>query len=671
MPIRVLYEECTMNFFKSLLGGDKSLVVKSFTQDILSNEGLKIFYLSREAIQAFLGSEGVGNSRVIANDSLKALENFLSYQYSQYEIDYLEQLWIQNTGILKKNTKNKSKGLYQYLNDVSPSGAKLLKLPTNIDLEVLKKCYRTACLLHHPDRGGSDELMKQVNEAYSLFHDAISFYVPEGENFEGLKRLGLRPETWNQHLYACYLVASCIYADQFAADKILQGLRSAYEILKKDSNSYIGQFALEMQMTLYKVPKAFGRFLMESELKEVSEIVDEMLTRACRDQVRDEWGGFLRREDLQSKESFYSYMGLKIVLMTPEQAENSYRLGKIDLDRYEKTLKKFDLRREDKDKENVELQKLYNSQVLIQKLNLDEFKTTCLSANIVSPPRYGQVRFEFLDEDQKFEYIKAFGPLGNPELLRKYLMVRAHEILLGMIQNFDNLDISKIEAELSCYVDNVQSYNSYLASLLDFTQFLKREDSSSRANRLRLLADLDDPEMDSSVMVIVISLTSIMQDNKMKIRVSENYFDFAKSELKDIESYKKSGKINSSKTDSWNKDLELIAEFQETAVGKKRWDLDVKKPEEVTKTLEEYLKGLLEVGVKIHPKHTGQLQIGWEINRITTAYAKLKNWERVVYWSDLFLNFPSAYRERSSSGEQEKIKSRLEKAQVQLSKKAS
>lgn len=660
-----------MNFFKSLMGGDKSLVVKSFTQDILSNEGLKIFYLSREAIQAFLGSEGVGNSRIIANDSLQALENFLSYQYNQAEIDYLEQLWIQNTGILKKNIKNKSKGLYQYLNDLSSTGAKLLKLPENIDLEVLKKCYRTACLLHHPDRGGSNESMKQVNEAYSLFHDAISFYVPEGENFEGLKRLGLRPENWSQHQYACYLVASCIYADQFATDKILQVLRPVYEILRKDNNPYIGQFALEMQMTLYKIPKAFGRFLMESELKEASEIVDEMLTRACRDQVRDEWGGSLRREDLQSKEDFYSYMGLKIVLMTPEQAENSYRLGKIDLDRYEKTLKKFDLRREDKERENIELQKLYDSQVLIQKLNVDEFKTTCLSATIVSPPRYGQVRFDFLDEDQKFEFIKAFGPLGTPELLRKYIMVRAHEILLGLIQNFDNLHISKIEDELSCYVKNVQSYNSYWTSLLDFVRFLKSEDPSSRSKRLRLLADLDDHQMDNSVMVIIISLTSITQDNKMKIRVSENYFDFAKSELKDIEGYKRSGKITSSRTDSWNKDLELIAKFQETVAGKKRWDLDVKKPEEVIVTLEEYLKGLLEVGAKIHPKHTGELQIGWEINRITTAYAKLKNWEKVVYWSELFINFPSAYRDRSSSGEQEKIKARLEKAQAQLSKKAS
>ena len=51
--------------------------------------------------------------------------------------------------------------------------------------------------------------------------------------------------------------------------------------------------------------------------------------------------------------------------------------------------------------------------------------------------------------------------------------------------------------------------------------------------------------------------------------------------------------------------------------------------------------------------------IGYVINRITIAYAKIKNWSEVVYWGELYFNLPVHYRDRSTNSEKENIKKRI------------
>lgn len=119
--------------------------------------------------------------------------------------------------------------------------------------------------------------------------------------------------------------------------------------------------------------------------------------------------------------------------------------------------------------------------------------------------------------------------------------------------------------------------------------------------------------------------------------------------------------------------MKALDKFHNSKVSKQRekyW-LDVKgpTPKEVINSSEPYIEGLLELGKIFHKKNTGELQVGYDINRLTTAYAKLKNWEKVKYWSDLFFNLPSNYHDRSSDGEQEKLRKRLERAEKALAKK--
>jgi curved DNA-binding protein CbpA len=44
-------------------------------------------------------------------------------------------------------------------------------LNCDVNNEVVKKAYRKACSKYHPDKGGSNEMMKAVNDAYDLLKD--------------------------------------------------------------------------------------------------------------------------------------------------------------------------------------------------------------------------------------------------------------------------------------------------------------------------------------------------------------------------------------------------------------------------------------------------------------------------------------------------------------------
>jgi hypothetical protein len=45
---------------------------------------------------------------------------------------------------------------------------KLLELPPNADADAIKQAYRKAAMKYHPDRGGSEDMMKKVNEAHDV-----------------------------------------------------------------------------------------------------------------------------------------------------------------------------------------------------------------------------------------------------------------------------------------------------------------------------------------------------------------------------------------------------------------------------------------------------------------------------------------------------------------------
>ncbi len=48
-----------------------------------------------------------------------------------------------------------------------------LEIERTADEAAIKKAYRKAALIHHPDKGGSDDMFQQVHEAFQVLSDQV------------------------------------------------------------------------------------------------------------------------------------------------------------------------------------------------------------------------------------------------------------------------------------------------------------------------------------------------------------------------------------------------------------------------------------------------------------------------------------------------------------------
>ena len=64
----------------------------------------------------------------------------------------------------------------------------VLELDKNANDNEIKKAFKKAALVHHPDKGGSDQGFQKVNEAYSVLSDAIK----RAEYDRDLKKFNLK-----------------------------------------------------------------------------------------------------------------------------------------------------------------------------------------------------------------------------------------------------------------------------------------------------------------------------------------------------------------------------------------------------------------------------------------------------------------------------------------------
>jgi hypothetical protein len=59
--------------------------------------------------------------------------------------------------------------------------AKILNLNGDVTQELIKTAYRRASSKYHPDKGGSEEMMKAVNQAYEALKNYDGYSVDSGE----------------------------------------------------------------------------------------------------------------------------------------------------------------------------------------------------------------------------------------------------------------------------------------------------------------------------------------------------------------------------------------------------------------------------------------------------------------------------------------------------------
>jgi len=657
---------------------ESKAVIKSsyWSMNLLEDEGIKLFYSTQEAIQAYLSCFEIIIKRGIAFQVEETLELFLNYPYSKEKIEFLTELLRHKNNEMSK-IQNIDQGMYKLLKELYPEGIKLLEIPYNINTEILKRLYRKAVLRYHPDRGGTHEKMIQVSEAFSIYHNALTNFIPSFENNrQSSGRLRSSPESWDDWLYSVYLVLACINGDFFATDKAFPYLKDAYRYASKSPSNYIGNFARDIfglsGGVLSSTCRALARFKMKEELNEASKITSYLIDRMFESGVfKNEVGIIPERKEYPSEKDFIKEYGTKLVINHPEKAKNAYRLGQIDKERFQQAMNKFNMRALSEEEVISKINDFMSKNEIISRLSDADYNIKSNNPKIIAPPSFFQERFDHLDDDQKWEYLNTWKKGGNGKLAIKYYDIRTQEIMLGLVHNYDSFNHKLLKEEIDFFSSNFgKKFWKYLI-VSDFFVYLRNLDAADRREKLLLLKEIDDPEPRSFSLTIIISLDAIKQKNyKKRISVDDDYIEFTKMSINEIKRFQTTGECYGDYHLAWNRDINNLNTFQKSKIGNRKdriWlATNNPSPEQVIESSKPYIEGLLDLGKKFHPKNTGQLQIGYEINRLTAAYGKLKQWDEVVYWCELFFNLPSNYRDRSSDEELEKIRKRLERAKKNI-----
>lgn len=668
-----------MNLISKIFKPKKDVRSIFWSTDIYSNDGLRLFYYSKEAIHSYCIAEGIQQRRAVSLQIAEILQSILLYNFTIEEMSFITSLLSNNTKIINK-TKKPNIGILNHLKSLNPDGFKLLEISNQIDLSTLKILYRTAVKKHHPDIGGSLQKMQLVNEAYSVFHDALSNYYPLSGLNNNNSYVASTPENWEEFLFSVHLTLACLYGDLFAADKSYEHLILAYNIAIESRSFFIGQFVgnlLGWSSVLDRVCRILGRFNMENELKKAAKITSYFIDRYFNDWSPKYEGDFKpMRIEYPNEITFLSELGSKLVINHPEQAKNAFRLGKIDERRYLETLKKYDTRQQISDKIINQINDFISTTGFITRLAKTNYDIDIINSKVVISPSFNQDRFDFLEDNQKWEYLNAFSNKNTAINFNKYYEIRTQEILLGLINNYDNLDIDKLKKEITFFATNFPDMFGRYLLINEFVNHLKNLSVNDRINKLKLLHELDDPSPISISMTIDISLDTIFSEHnnnyKKRINLDNNYIEFAMMDFEDIKAYRTNGEYSNSYEKAWNRDLSLLDRLRESDIGKRHEEVWLRQknpsPETIIESLEPYLCELLKIGDQLHKKNTGELQIGYSINRITVAYAKIKSWEKVIYWGELFFNLPNNYRDRSPDSEQLNIQKRIERARTKVEK---
>jgi len=634
----------------------------------------------RESIASYLNTDSILQRREIALDILSLFGPFLSQDIDEDLKSSVVNTWIRNSEVLSQHN-TLSENLFDYLKNLDPIGVDLLELPKEINLHVLKSHYRKASKKYHPDVGGSHKEMLAINDSFSFFQDAIQSYSPRLGNLSGLGIPTFIPKSWKEFLFAIYLIMACINGDLFAADKSLLDLQEAFKYSKYSDPTQIAIVTMKlsgMGGVFYKPCDALSKFNMIKELRVASKISSYFTDHVIMQWSKD-WDGSSEPDQFLSIEELTGVSPSHLVIQHIEQAKNALRLGAIGERRYNSVVTRLEQRKNERAEYLHFVDTFIENHSFLQKLSNAQYEDAMPTTAVIPPPSEDQKRFDHLSNIQKWEYLKIFGLHPTSNGFDKYFKIRTQEVLLGLIQNYDQLQLRELVLEVKYFSTAHRRFIPEYDILTEFYEHLLELDSVERRKKLIMLNMVDDPTFQVRSMDYLINFSiegynerKSNPDHRYSTEVTDRYIEFAKLPSDQIKAFNISGEYTTNYDISLDRDRSALRAFEESTIGKAYeyvW-LHAKNPtrQDVIQSMQPYVEGLLELGKSFHPKTTGELQIGYSINKLTTAFAAEKEWEKVVYWAELLFNLPRHYRDLSSKSELRPLQKRIERAKKELAK---
>jgi hypothetical protein len=203
---------------------------------------------------------------------------------------------------------------------------------------------------------------------------------------------------------------------------------------------------------------------------------------------------------------------------------------------------------------------------------------------------------------------------------------------------------------------------------------LRGLDPATRKEKLTLLQKLDTRERPQLGILVVNVFGGSPQDIHIPVGFTEGYLSVVMAPPERLRMALRTGSIDTAdeerrEKEEWSHDIYLIRDIDAnsvTARAREAFWHHRAEAEEVVDAVKPHIEQLLEAGHRVAPQNTGQLQLGYWIDGISAALAKLNRWDEARYWLELFFGLDPHYQDRLPAGDKEKMLKRLARCKARL-----
>jgi len=544
----------------------KLVGVNASAVDYLADELIASYFEAREHESYYRSLKLVDPRRDFHEVIIPILMNFIGEVISNPNTDVLDEV-IEAAAEARLVVKPTDQ-IVAEAKRLHAVGFSLLEITNELSIDTLKSLYRRAARKYHPDAGGSDELMKKVNEAYNLFHELLCqsrfavTEVPIADQTAGDLSAPIR--TARDYIYVLGLLLLDIKLDDWALDDAqywLSALCSPEWMSSKYAQHERTRWNMFYQCDrLAGLQWAAGR---QDDSRQAHGYAEEIL------RASGGAGDWSRARSSSTEKYMEQGEKLRLVLNHRRQADNALRLGLIDEKRYAKTMER--LRGKDaRTERRQEVFERYRREVgFFEELPTDATaRGKKKRATLVPEPAYFQDRLDTLTDDQQAEYLEAFGEGACLQLARKYALVRLTSLLRSMVVHPGVIDLVRAERECRLLASiRDDSKDDIYAQVADLAQYLSGLAPDDRRERLEILRRLDEMSADGVVITTTVNLgsgtaTTTGTGSSLRVRCHSQYFGAVRAPIERLRLASRTGSLKTQEEETrdreaWNRDISL------------------------------------------------------------------------------------------------------------------
>jgi hypothetical protein len=389
----------------------------------------------------FRSLKGADDRRGFHQDLLSSLESLAQQLARRGAATALERDYLKCRR--KRRGKSSAGSAFAFVRGAAPEECKRLELAAPLDAESLKKAYRAAALLHHPDRGGDTQTMRLVIESFATVHALLMDHSIGRDDESGestdidlhnartsveVRRI-LSGLLFQIHLDDWALTEALAWLDSYRAT-----LRPAAKVRRSEGleiqfeYGYLCRDAAKLASRLHHA----GR---DSESKQALDVARDAFAQGV------QLIKILREGHIWGRDAFADYLKqgeqhvdgsrpFRVVINHRRQAEAAYRNGVIDRKRFASLTKRFD------DRDGVDDQKAASLARFVEDVGFAASVTAAAGPTSsefdddrVPEPGYYLASLKWLSADQVAEYSATFAANADLARVRKYTYTRVEEVL--------------------------------------------------------------------------------------------------------------------------------------------------------------------------------------------------------------------------------------------------